>query len=87
MTGLQHRMVFCDEALLDGDFRRIIQQSSKSTARTPIIVVSGKDDWNSYINALKAGAFDWLTFPPKAGEIERIARRALRETEYQNKAA
>jgi DNA-binding NtrC family response regulator len=86
MTGLRHRMVFCDEKLQDGDFRGIIQQNSHNL-HTPVIVISEKDDWNSYLNALKAGAFDYVMFPAGAGEIERVVRTALRETEYRLDAA
>ena len=87
LANLHHRMVFCDEALPDGDFRGVIEEISHADAYTPVIVVSEQGDWNSYFKAMKAGAFDCVGFSGGPGEIERIARSALREVECQARAA
>lgn len=87
LADLHHSIVFCDETLPDGDFHRVIRSISHSATRTPVIVVSDQNDWNSYLKAIKAGAFDCVMFRGRTGEIEQIARIALQETQNQARVA
>ena len=45
----------------------------------PIVVVSPFGDWNEYLKALGAGAFDYVGVPFRQGEIERVVQSALVE--------
>jgi len=83
----QYGMVFCDDVLPDGDFRGVIAETSRSDTCTPVIVVSERDDWNFYLEVMKAGAFDYVMFPAGPGEIERIVCAAIRESGRQVRTA
>jgi DNA-binding NtrC family response regulator len=68
--------VLCDDLLADGSFRDIIAGAARLAAGTPVIVVSRRDDWESYAIALSVGASDYLAFPPYRGEVERALEKA-----------
>jgi DNA-binding NtrC family response regulator len=40
-------------------------------------VLSHLADWDAYMRALSAGAFDYIACPPDTAEAERILRLAL----------
>ena len=46
---------------------------------TPLVVVSHTENWDSYLAAVAAGAFDCIDFPPYPEELERILCLALSE--------
>lgn len=69
-------LVFCEETLPDGNFRALIKR-----ADIPVVVVSHRDDWDAFLGAMKAGAFDYLAIPPLLpGEVRRLLWAALSET-------
>jgi DNA-binding response OmpR family regulator len=63
--------VLCEDQLPDGDFRSVIAQAERTKQGTPVIVVSRRDEWESYMVALAAGASDYVAFPPYPGEVEQ----------------
>jgi DNA-binding NtrC family response regulator len=68
-------LVFCQDRLPDGDFRKAIAASKP----VPVVVLSHSEEWEPYLTALRAGAFDCLICPPRSTENERILWSALRE--------
>jgi DNA-binding NtrC family response regulator len=50
---------------------------ASSTGGAPVIVLSHLADWDAYMRALSAGAFDYIACPPDPVETERILRLAL----------
>src|ERR1700686_4980745 len=69
-------VVFCHETLPDGDFRGVV-----SAARpTPVVVLSRFAEWDHYLAALRAGAFDYIACPPDFAETERIVWSAIGHT-------
>jgi two-component system response regulator PilR (NtrC family) len=66
-------VVFCHDTLPDGDFRRVIEAVSP----TPLIVLSRFAEWDHYLAALRAGAFDYIAYPSDSAEIERIVCSAI----------
>jgi DNA-binding NtrC family response regulator len=44
-----------------------------------MVVVSAEDSWDSYLESLRAKAFDHLILPADSVEIERVLRTALTE--------
>jgi DNA-binding NtrC family response regulator len=72
-------MLFCDETLC-GDKRQFVRQISLSGPQIPVILVSRRDNWDLYLDALRAGAFDRVVLPATPGEVARIVRAALRTT-------
>jgi DNA-binding response OmpR family regulator len=67
----QFAAVLCEDMLPDGSFRDVIVDTARLANGTPVIVVSRRDDWESYAIALSAGASDYLAFPPYPGEVEQ----------------
>jgi len=53
---------------------------------TPIVLVSRIENWDSYLSAIAAGAFDYVDFPPYPGELERILCLALRDAKSSDHA-
>src|SRR5262250_2478631 len=49
----------CEDAVPDGTFRELIATVKRSGCWTPVVVVSGRDDWDAFLNAIVAGAFDY----------------------------
>jgi CheY-like chemotaxis protein len=74
------RVVLCRDNLADGDFRAVLREVDKSTVHVPVIVLSLDADWDSYLRALGAGAFDFIVCPPNPAEIKRIIWSALAYT-------
>jgi DNA-binding NtrC family response regulator len=71
------QFVLCDDELPDCNLRTAIRVLSASTGGVPVIVISHLADWDAYIRALSAGAFDYIACPPEPVEAERILRLAL----------
>jgi len=67
------RVVFCHDILPDGDFRGAIAAAKQ----TPVVVLSRFAEWDRYLAALDAGAFDYMACPPDTAETERIVRAAV----------
>jgi len=81
------RVVLCSDILSDGDFRAVLREVKKSTVHVPVIVLSRAAEWDSYLKALGAGAFDYIVCPPNAGEAKRIIWSALADTVRPEKTA
>jgi len=76
MTTHKFGMVFCNDTLPDGDFRGVVS----AVKPTPVIVLSRFAEWDHYLAALRAGAFDYIACPPDSAETERIAWSAIGNT-------
>ncbi|AWI33616.1 response regulator transcription factor [Helicobacter apodemus] len=69
-------LVLVDWMLPDGSGLEIIQQVKSKSPRTPIIIISARDDAESEIEALKGGADDFLAKPFDFGVlVARIEAR------------
>ncbi len=73
------QFVLCGDELPDCNLRTAIRVLSASTGGIPVIVLSHLADWDAYIRALGAGAFDYIACPPEPVEAERILRLALEQ--------
>jgi DNA-binding NtrC family response regulator len=80
-------VVFCNDTLPDGDFHAVIREVKKSSAEAPVIVLSRSADWDTYLSALGAGAFDYIACPPDSAETERILWSALSQSSGLRRAA
>jgi DNA-binding NtrC family response regulator len=79
-------LVICEDVLPDGTFRELIAEMRRSGFWKPVIVVSRFDDWGSYLEAMAAGAFDYVAFPPYPRELEQAIAAALAEVSSKQKA-
>ena len=71
------QVVLCDDDLPDCNLRTSLKVVSSATGGVPVIVLSHLADWDAYLKALTAGAFDYIACPPERAESERILRLAL----------
>jgi DNA-binding NtrC family response regulator len=71
------QFVLCSDDLPDCNLRTAVRVLASSTGGAPVIVLSHLADWDAYMRALGAGAFDYVACPPDPIETERILRLAL----------
>ena len=71
------QLVLCSDDLPDCNLRTALRVLASSTGGVPVIVLSHLAEWDAYIRALDAGAFDYIACPPDVAEAERILRLAL----------
>lgn len=71
------QLVLCDDDLPDCDLRTSLKVLLSATGGVPVIVLSRLAEWDAYMMALGAGAFDYIACPPERVETERILRLAL----------
>ena len=81
------QLVLCDDDLPDCNLRTAVRVLSASTRGIPVIVLSHLADWDAYMKALNAGAFDYIACPPDPVETERILRLALDQNPPPRRAA
>lgn len=70
-------VVFCTDILPDGDFRAALKAVKQSHSNSPVVVLSRLAEWDAYLGALSAGAFDYIACPPNAAETLRVLWCAL----------
>jgi DNA-binding NtrC family response regulator len=71
----QYSVVLCSDNLTDGKYPDVITAAKP----VPVVVFSRLADWGPYLEALHAGAFDYIACPPDAREMERVMTSALNE--------
>jgi DNA-binding NtrC family response regulator len=71
------QFVLCSDELPDCNLRTALRVLTTFTGGAPVIVLSHLADWDAFLRALGAGAFDYIACPPDPIETERILRRAL----------
>jgi DNA-binding response OmpR family regulator len=76
LTRQHFKIVFCNDNLPDGDFHDVIRKARS----IPVIVLSRLAEWEPYLVAINAGAFDYIACPPDPVEMERILWFALNES-------
>jgi DNA-binding NtrC family response regulator len=74
-------MVLCDEFVVDGNYRAVVEVVEHADTIVPVIVVSRTGDWPEYLAAIRSGVFDYLAYPPIPGELQRVIRSAFLERE------
>jgi len=72
--------VLCEDELSDGQFDSLLREERHHIAAPPIVVISRREDWNSYLAVMALGAFDYVNYPPHTGEIERSLWIAISES-------
>ena len=79
LAGHEVFIVLCDDYLPDGKYVDIVKLVGQSDTKLLVVVVSRTGEWPEYLTAIRAGAFDYLAYPPIPGELQRIIQNALRE--------
>ena len=80
---VRHRIciILCDEFVVDGDYRAVVEVVEHADTNVPVIVVSRTGDWPEYLAAIRGGVFDYLAYPPFPGELQRVIQNAFLQRE------
>ena len=71
------RIVICDDGLPDKGLQQIVAELGKRQSPLPVIATSRTGEWDEFLEALRQGAFDYLSLPPRSDELARILASAL----------
>ena len=77
LSGQSVEAIFAEMLFPDGDFGSLRSEVDRFQPGIPIIALSRGSDWDSYLAAMAAGAFDCLSLPAGALEIKRVLWSAL----------
>jgi len=69
--------IVCEDRLADGNYRDLVESVERTSSDALVIVASRLADWNEYMEAVRAGAFDYVCLPPRRTEIEWVVKNAL----------
>lgn len=69
-------LVLCSERAFD----HLSQFAGARRMPIPVVVASRLDDWDSYLKAMRKGAFDYVGCPPRRHEVEWVVRSILRRS-------
>jgi DNA-binding NtrC family response regulator len=70
-------MVIVEDRLQDGSFRDMLREVGGKRSAVPVVVASHLDDQAEYLEAMKLGAFDFISAPYRREEMEWILEHAL----------
>ena len=71
-------LVVCAAELRDGGFRDVLREASLAKHAVPVVVASRSVDTRVYMEAMVAGAFDFVAVPCRQSDVEYIVNNALR---------
>jgi DNA-binding NtrC family response regulator len=72
-------LVLVDVRLTDGDGFDVLAHSRQKQPDTPVVLITGYGSVETAVEAIRAGAFDFLTKPIIDEELEMSIRRALNQ--------
>jgi len=70
-------VAFVDLRMPDMDGLAVLRQARESGITTPIVIVTAQNTMDNAIDAMKQGAFDYITKPFNIDEVAAVATRAL----------
>ncbi len=81
-------LVITDLRMPEVTGEQVLAKITSENPGVPVIVLTGHGSIDSAVDAMRSGAYDFLTKPPNLDELSAIVRRALknRELEIRNKA-
>lgn len=78
-------IVFCDDGLTGRYLEKVVAKIGERRDPIPVIAVSRTGEWHEYLEALRIGAFDYLSMPPRRDELERVLASALSKDRLTNR--
>lgn len=79
MKSEKIQVMICEDLLPEKALTTILKQAQNRTRPIPVIVSSRTGEWAEFLKALRQGAFDYLTLPPRGDEVRRVLGLALKE--------
>ena len=88
MLGEQHYdLCFTDMRLPDGTGQEVIELITRQYPDTPVAMITAYGNVEAAVEALKAGAFDFVTKPVDINMLRRLVQTALKLTEEKQAGA
>jgi two-component system, NtrC family, response regulator PilR len=76
-----YALCFTDMRLPDGSGQEIVELIAAKYPETPVAMITAHGNVDAAVNALKAGAFDFVSKPVDIGMLRRLVQTALRLAE------
>ncbi len=73
-----YRLCLCDLRLPDGNGLQLIEHIQRTQAQLPIAIITAHGDVEAAVDAMKAGAFDFVNKPVDLRALRRLVDTALR---------
>ena len=70
-------LVLCDIKMPKKDGLEVLSEIKKIKAETPFVMISGHGDLETAVNAMKLGAYDYISKPPDLNRLLSTVRNAL----------
>jgi two-component system, NtrC family, response regulator PilR len=77
-------LVLCDLMMLDGSGIDLLREIKAQTPNTPVIMITAYTSTKSAVDALKAGAHDYIGKPFDVEELKIIVRKAVERRELED---
>lgn len=77
LAGTSVCVVLAEDKLPDGDWRSVLEEVGRQQVNVEVIVCSRLGDSHLWCEVLQSGAYDLLTEPYDAGEIQRVVESAV----------
>jgi two-component system response regulator PilR (NtrC family) len=81
LAETRYALCFTDMRLPDGSGQEIIELISREYPDTPVAMITAYGNVDAAVNALKAGAFDFVSKPVDINMLRRLVQTALRLSE------
>jgi two-component system response regulator PilR (NtrC family) len=81
LTDTRYALCFTDMRLPDGSGQEIIELIASKYAETPVAMITAYGNVDAAVNALKAGAFDFVSKPVDINMLRRLVQTAMRLAE------
>jgi DNA-binding NtrC family response regulator len=77
-------IIFMNFSPEDSPAFSLLSQTRKQLPFTPVIMISSSEKAECIVEAIKLGAYDFITLPFSAARLELVVQRAIKERELQN---
>jgi two-component system response regulator PilR (NtrC family) len=81
LTDTRYALCFTDMRLPDGSGQEIIELIASRYPETPVAMITAYGNVDAAVNALKAGAFDFVSKPVDINMLRRLVQTAMRLAE------
>ncbi|MDO5608187.1 MAG: sigma-54 dependent transcriptional regulator [Capnocytophaga sp.] len=73
----EYDLVLCDIKMPKSDGMEVLENARKLKPEIPIVMISGHGDLETAVNAMRLGAFDYISKPPDLNRLLNTVRNAL----------
>ncbi|SJZ51098.1 sigma-54-dependent transcriptional regulator [Sediminibacterium ginsengisoli] len=80
IAGASYDLVLCDIKMPKIDGLEVLQKVTETNPETPVIMISGHGNIETAVDAVKKGAFDYISKPPDLNRLLITIRNAMDKT-------